>query len=145
MIRKYISSDKEQLMEVFQANVPTYFDPKEATLFSTYLGKQSDTYWTVVLEDKVVGGIGYYFDEEDRSGQITWIFFDPEYSGRGLGKQAMKHCMDILESNPNLERMVVRTSQLAYRFFEKFGFQLQFSEKDYWGRGLDLYYMEKRP
>ena len=31
---------------------------------------------------------------------------------------------------------------LAYRFFEKFGLVLIKTEKDYWGKGLDLYWME---
>ncbi len=130
-------------MVVFQANVPGFFDPKEAQLFSQYLDRHPDTYWTMKLEDRIVGGVGHYFDEKDKTGQITWIFFHPEYSGRGLGKQAMEHCLEILESNPKLEKMVVRTSQLVYRFFEKFGFALQYTEKDYWAPGLDLYYMEK--
>ncbi len=130
-------------MQVFQANVPSFFDPKEAQLFSEYLERHPDTYWTMEVEDRIVGGVGHIFDERDRSGQITWIFFDPEYSGRGLGKQAMEHCLEILESNPGLEKMVVRTSQLAYPFFEKFGFILHHTEKDYWGPGLDLYYMVK--
>ncbi len=141
MIRKYITSDKEKLLEVFRENVPSFFDPKEEILSNHYLDKHPDTYWTMEVENKIVGGIGHYFDQRDNSGQITWIFFDPDYSGQGLGKQAMEHCLAILEANPKLEKLSVRTSQLVYGFFEKFGYKLQLTEKDYWGPGLDLYYM----
>ena len=143
MIRKYIPSDKEKLLKVFQANVPTFFDPKETRLLSDYLDRYPDTYWTMEVEERIVGGMGHIFDKKDRTGQITWIFFDPDYSGQGLGKRAMEHGMEILESYPDLKKMVVRTSQLVYRFFEKFGFELKYTKKDYWGPGLDLYYMEK--
>ncbi|MEN8789458.1 MAG: GNAT family N-acetyltransferase [Flavobacteriaceae bacterium] len=143
MLRKFKPSDKKELLNIFQRNIPAYFDPEETMLLSRYLDTQGDTYWTMEHKNKIVGGIGHYFDTNDNSGQITWIFFDPDYSGQGLGKQAMEHCLAILEANPKLEKLVVRTSQLVYGFFEKFGFKLQYTEKNYWGPGLDLYYMEK--
>ena len=34
-----------------------------------------------------------------------------------------------------------QTSQVAYRFFEKFGFVLQHTEPKHWAPGLDLYFM----
>tara|TARA_R110000868_G_scaffold4211_6_gene26465 strand:- start:9911 stop:10033 length:123 start_codon:yes stop_codon:yes gene_type:complete len=37
----------------------------------------------------------------------------------------------------------VTTSQLAYKFFEKFDYSINRIEKNYWGEGLDLYEMEK--
>jgi ribosomal protein S18 acetylase RimI-like enzyme len=42
-----------------------------------------------------------------------------------------------------VKKLVVRTSQLAYKFFERLGYHLIRTEKDYWGKGLDLYLMEQ--
>lgn len=50
----------------------------------------------------------------------------------------------MLKLNPKIDKLVVTTSQLAFRFIEKFGFDLIQTEKDYWGPGLDLYLMEKQ-
>jgi ribosomal protein S18 acetylase RimI-like enzyme len=37
---------------------------------------------------------------------------------------------------------MVRTSQHAWRFFEKMGFELQKTEKNFWAPGFDLYQMK---
>lgn len=42
-----------------------------------------------------------------------------------------------------VEIFIVTTSQLAYKFFEKFDYRIIRIEKNYWGDGLDLYEMEK--
>ena len=142
MIRPYKSSDKPRLLEIFKLNTPEYFDCSEEKDFLEYLEENGDTYLTIEMNKVIVGGIGYYVNESDRSGQITWIFFDPGHSGQGLGRQAVEYCLAILNKDERVERLTVRTSQLAYKFFEKFGYQINRIEKDYWGLGLDLYEME---
>ncbi len=141
MIRPYKRSDKKYLVEILRLNTPTYFDPKEVHDFEEYLLLHDNTYFTIECDHKIVGGIGYYMEESHKIGRITWIFFHPNYSGIGLGKKAILHCLTILKSNPVLEKLVVMTSQLAHKFFEKFDFQLEKTEKNYWGQGLDLYVM----
>ncbi|MBX7125163.1 MAG: hypothetical protein K1X47_05685, partial [Cyclobacteriaceae bacterium] len=42
------------------------------------------------------------------------------------------------------ERIVAATSQLAGGFFAKLGFVTLRTEQDYWGKGLDLWLMEKK-
>lgn len=142
MIREYRVSDREELLDVFKLNIPKYFDPKEVDDFLEYLDDHGDTYLTIEKDNKIVGGVGYFFNDSDKSGQITWIFLHPEYTDHGLGKQAVKHCITLLKSNSEIVKLVVTTSQLAFRFFEKFGFNLIRTEKDYWGSGLDLFLME---
>ncbi|MDY8136178.1 GNAT family N-acetyltransferase [Aquimarina sp. 2201CG5-10] len=142
MIRAYKISDKDQLVEIFKLNTPKYFDVKEVHDFITYLDQKKETYLTIEVDNKIVGGTGYYVNKNDNSGRITWIFFDPEYSGKGLGKQSVKRCLELLSEDDRVEKFVVTTSQLVYRFFEKFGFVITKTKKDYWGEGLDLYEME---
>ena len=142
MIRPYQPSDKETLVEIFKLNTPTYFDPKEVNDFINYIEHQQDTYLTIEREGKIVGGTGYSINNQKQSGAITWIFFHPDYSGMGLGKQAVEHCLNILKQKPSVKKLVVTTSQFAYQFFGKFGFELIHTKKDFWGPGLDLYEME---
>jgi N-acetylglutamate synthase-like GNAT family acetyltransferase len=142
MIRPFNQADRDTLIEIFKLNTPRYFDPKEVNDFIEYLENYSDTYLTLEHEGKIVGGTGYYVKESDKSGRITWIFFHPDYSGLGLGRQAVEYCLTTLKQNPKVEKFVVTTSQLANKFFEKFGYKLTKTEKDFWGHGLDLYEME---
>lgn len=142
MIRSYQPGDKERLLSIFQLNTPQYFDPKETVDFENYLEQNGSTYLTIVQDNEIVGGTGYYVKEEDKSGRITWIFFDPSYSRMGLGRSAVNYCLHLLSQDERVEKFVVTTSQLAYKFFEKFGYRTVKIEKDYWGKGLDLYEME---
>ena len=56
MIRPFIPSDKQQLVEIFNLNTPQYFDPKEIHDFEAYLVQYGDTYLTIEHEAKIVGG-----------------------------------------------------------------------------------------
>jgi len=141
-IRPYHSTDKNALLHIFRDNIPKYFDPKEIHDFENYLETESETYHTIELGNKIVGGIGAVVNEARSTGSIAWIFFDPEHTGKGLGKFAVDYCITELKKNPAVKKLTVRTSQLVYVFFEKFGFKLIRTEKDYWGDGLDLYEME---
>ncbi len=143
MIRPYKPTDKESLLKVFNLNIPRYFDKNEINDFEKYLEQKAETYLTVEVDNTIVGGTGYYVNENNISGRITWIFFDPSYSGQGLGKQSVEHCLKILSEDKRVEKFIVTTSQLTYKFFEKFDFSIKRIEKNYWGEGLDLYEMEK--
>ncbi|EMR01507.1 hypothetical protein ADICEAN_03364 [Cesiribacter andamanensis AMV16] len=48
----------------------------------------------------------------------------------------------MLRQHPEVATIVVRTSQLVYRFYEKGGFTLKEVVQEYWAPGFDLYYME---
>ena len=141
-IRPYKPTDKDSLVHIFKNNVPKYFDPSEINDFKNYLHTKSDTYLTVESENRIVGGVGYEANTLNQTGSITWIFFDPECTGKGIGSKAVDHCIHEIKKNSHINRLTVRTSQLAYQFFEKFGFTLMKTEKNYWGEGLDLYEME---
>ena len=143
MIRPYAPSDRQALLEIFKRNTPEYFDPAEINDFTKYLDEFSDTYLTIEHQNKIAGGTGYYISHDDRSGHISWIFIHPDFKGLGLGREAVENCLAILKSNPNVERLGVATSQLTYRFFERFGFVLVRTENDYWGPGLHLYLMQQ--
>lgn len=139
----YHSSHKETLTSIFRLNVPQYFAAEEEPEFTDYLTRMGDTYLAVEYEGKIVGGAGYEFRQSDRSGRINWIFFQPDYSGLGLGKKTVAHCQAILRTHPEVEILIIRTSQLGYRFFEKCGYRVVETQKDYWAKGLDLYLMEQ--
>lgn len=142
MIRPYQSSDRKTLLKIFGLNTPKYFDPKEANDFEEYLDENGKTYLTVEIDNEIIGGVGYQFTNNNSIGRITWIFFHPDKMRSGLGSEAVTHCLNLFRANPSVKKSIVTTSQLAYKFFEKFGYEVNYVEKNYWGEGLDLYKME---
>jgi len=142
-IRSFNIADQDALIDIFMLNVPRYFALKEVNDFEQYLSQHSETYLTIEHEGKIIGGTGYYVNISDKSGRITWIFFHPDARGSGAGKMAVEYCINILKADQWVNKLVVTTSQLAFKFFEKFGYELVKTEKDYGGVGLDLYLMEQ--
>lgn len=142
MIRPYDPKDQEKLLAIFKLNTPKYFHKTEIEDFKTYLSENGNSYLTIEENNKILGGTGYFVNQKDKSGQITWIFFHPDYAGQGYGRQVVEFCLNALRKDKRVEKFTVRTSQLANGFFEKFGYRTTRVEKDYWGKGLDLYEME---
>jgi ribosomal protein S18 acetylase RimI-like enzyme len=144
IIRAFQASDKEALIKILKANTPKYFDPNEIDDFEAYIDQRASTYLCVEQDGQIIGGAGYYVNNIDLSGRIKWVFFKPEFHKQGLGKLIIEHCIKELESHKLVRNLMLTTSQLAYPFFEKFGFKTTQTKKDYWGPGLDFYLMEKK-
>ena len=141
LFRPYHTTDKNDLLHIFRSNIPRYFDPKEIGEFEDYLDKRASNYMTILSGNNIIGGTGIEIDKSGKTGSITWIFFLPEYAGKGLGRQTVNHCISTMVNEYQVKTVAVRTSQLVFKFFEKFGFKTYNVEKDYWGKGLDLYEM----
>ncbi|SKB79965.1 hypothetical protein [Maribacter arcticus] len=65
MIRPYQPSDKSGLLKVFYLNTPKYFDKSEVHDFEEYLENNADSYLTIEMNNSIVGGTGYYINEND--------------------------------------------------------------------------------
>ena len=111
MIRQYISSGKDRLIKIFELNTPKYFDTNEILGYKNYLKEKADTYLTI--DNEIVGGAGYFVNENDHSGRITWIFFDPNHSGIGLGREIVEYCINLLNKDIRVRKFTITTSQLA--------------------------------
>ena len=141
-IRDYRQADKPALMELIRLNIPDYFAPEEAQDFSDYLDNKRELYYVALADQKIVGCGGINLSEDKTTGKISWDILHPEYQGQGIGTQLLKHRIKQMEAFPGIQKITVRTSQMAYRFYEKQGFVLKATEKDYWAKGYDLYAME---
>lgn len=143
-IRTYQEADKESLLELIRLNIPKYFEASEENDFQEYLEQEKEDYF--IVEDKTThqiigcGGINYFFDTQPISARISWDIVHPNYQGKGIGKKLLLHRIEHIK-NQEIKSVIVRTSQLAYQFYKKIGFELEKIEKDYWAKGYDLYFM----
>ena len=141
-IREYKSIDKISVMNLIRLNTPEYFAPEEEDDFSNYLDNERELYYVLLFNEKIVGCGGINFAENKTIGKISWDILHPEYQGKSLGTRLLEYRIEKLESIKSVQKITVRTSQVAYQFYEKQGFELKEIKKDYWAKGFDMYKME---
>lgn len=141
MIRPYQTTDREELLALLQLNIPKYFAPSEAADFVEYLDLHREDYFVFEEGGKIIGSGGINYGDEGTQARLSWDFVHPEQQRRGIGKQLTRHRIDEIKKKPKIVSITVRTSQLAFPFYQKLGFDLQQVEKDFWAEGFDLYQM----
>ena len=137
-IRPYVETDRQALLEIFHENIPIYFAEHEVKEYQNYLRSHPKTYCTVTLDRRIIGGAGYIIDTDKHTGSITWIFISTKSKGKGAGSTTVRSLMDKMLQIDEIETFEVRTSQHAFKFFERFGFKTIKTETDYWAKGIDL-------
>lgn len=142
VVRPYLPSDKPQLMALIRANTPTYFAIEEEQDFSNYLDNELDAYFVVESDGEIIGCGGVNYADNKTRGVISWGMIHPDLHGKGIGAILLQHRLDFLKQQETISKITVRTSQLTYKFYEKYGFRLMETKKDFWAEGLDMYYME---
>ncbi len=136
IIREYDISDQRAVISLMRQNTPKYFAAEEEMDLKKYLESEIELYYVVILEDQIVGAGGINFDDNKTIGVISWDIFHPEYQGQSLGKQLVKYRIDKLQTLNSMEEIIVRTSQITYKFYEKQGFEVIEIFKNYWQKDL---------
>ena len=143
MIRKYKEKDKLDLIRLLRLNTPNFFSPSEEKDFVDYLNEHSEDYYVIEESNEIIGAGGFNsgFDN-GATMRISWDMIHPQKQGKGIGTKLTKFRIDKIKKNSQINKIVVRTTQLVYGFYEKIGFQLEKVEKDFWAVGFDLYEMK---
>lgn len=141
MLSPYTAADKAQILHLFDLNTPQYFCPPEREDLEAFLNEaEADAYYVAEEEGELLACGGYA--AEGNEGWLCWYIVHPEHQGKGLGGRIVRRSLDELRAIPQITKLVVRTSQLVYPFYEKFGFRLVSTTDNYWGPGMHLYHME---
>lgn len=141
-IRAYEPKDEREVINLLRLNTPEYFAIDEEEDLKQYLERERELYYVLLYDGKIVGCGGINFADDNTTGKISWDIFHPEYQGKSLGTKLLRHRIEKLQSIDGIQKITVRTSQVAYKFYEKQGFALVEIIKDYWSDGFDLYNME---
>lgn len=140
-IRPYQPTASASLLNIFQMNVPAAFGANEVAEYAEFLNTHTDPYFVAEHNGQVVGACGAYMTQDQQTARISWILTNPGTHELSVGSALMGHCLDLIRQWPTVRHIECRTSQVAYRFFEKFGFALHYTKPDKWAPGLDLYFM----
>ena len=141
-IRPYINSDKAVLLNILKLNTPKYFSPEEEVDLVYYLDNEIEYYYVIEINNQVVGGGGINFTEDKMTGKISWDLINPDFQGKLLGSALLNYRIERLKEFKDVQQIIVRTSQLVYKFYEKLGFTLFEIVEDYWAKGFHLYNMK---
>lgn len=141
-IRAYSPADKDSLLELIKLNIPHAFAAEEADEFSRYLDQDVELYYVLRVKGDIVGCGGINFAQDKSIGKMSWDIIHPHFQRKSLGARLWKHRLEVLRSIDSVRKITVRTSQTAFKFYERQGFVLRETKKDYWAKGFDLYYME---
>jgi len=143
VIRPYTRKDQDELVALLRLNTPAFFHPAEEQELVRYLAQEAQNYFVVEEVGRIVGAGGFNrgFDG-GQTVRISWDIIHPDFQGRGIGTQLTLYRIDQIKKDPSVKKIVVRTSQLVYVFYQKLGFVLEKTEKDYWAVGFDLYQMQ---
>ena len=138
-IRNYQTADNEQIIELLQLNTPKYFSVDEEKDLVDYLANHASNYYVVEIEGKLVGCGGFNLSNEGKLARISWDIIHPLSQGKGVGIALTIYRIEKIKEIKTVETLSVRTSQLVYKFYQKFGLKITENVKDHWGAGLDLY------
>lgn len=142
MIREYTDQDFEAVVQIFRLNSPRFFHPSEENDLIHYLKHEKEDYFVVEENGIVVGSGGInYCVGENKELRFSWDMIRPDKQGERVGSRIVEYRINWVKSHSKEKLVVVRTSQLAYCFYQRFGFKLQTVTKDFWAKGLDLYLM----
>lgn len=135
-------SDDQAILELLRLNTPEYFSPEEEKDLVDYLARHAHHYFVAESDALMLGCGGFNLTEDGKTAKISWDIIHPESHGKGIGTELTRFRIMKIKEMDGIEMVSVRTSQLVYRFYEKFGFETREIVKDFWAPGFDLYRME---
>lgn len=141
-IRNYNPSDKDKIITLLRLNTPQFFSPAEEADLLEYLGQHATDYYVAAEDNNILGCGGINLTPDGNTARISWDIVHPNYQGKGIGSALTKFRLQKIKEMEGIKTITVRTSQMAYQYYAKFGFTLKEIIKDYWADGFDLYSME---
>jgi N-acetylglutamate synthase-like GNAT family acetyltransferase len=140
-INRYIVDNQSDLIAILRLNTPNYFAYEEEADFIKYMEEEREDYYVINQHHSIIGCGGINYSSDKNIAILSWDILHPDHQRKGLGKLLFDFRMAHITSQ-NISNIVVRTSQLAYPFYQKQGFAVTETIKDYWAKGLDLVKME---
>lgn len=143
MIRAYRKEDFEAVLSLFDQLSPHFFHPDERIDLENYLGNQVEDYFVWEENGSILASGGLNYFPKQSQIRISWDMVAKDFHGRKIGMQMLHFRLKLAEKRHGYKQVVVRTSQHAWKFYEKAGFELQEQVKDFWASGFDLFLMIK--
>ncbi|RMN80517.1 GNAT family acetyltransferase [Pseudomonas cannabina] len=142
MLRPYTLADRDRCLDIFDTNVPRYFDPAEREQFASFLMAPLGHYFVVERDGEVVACGGYLVLSDPSVAELTWGMVSSDRHGSGLGRFLTEARLDVMRALPGVTRAYINTSQRVQGFYSHLGFAVILVEADGHGCGIDSVRME---
>lgn len=148
-IRTFKLSDKENVIKIFNSNCPKYFDKNDLSDLVDFLDNCADNNFKVVLNNnEVIGCGGHYVKQSDKVFGIAWVMFRRFSIGQvnfqNITTQFFKHILTNIENEKLDYDIVINTTQLLEKTFNKFDFWTERIIENGFGEKLDHYVMRRK-
>ncbi|MEX0320163.1 MAG: GNAT family N-acetyltransferase [Ruegeria sp.] len=76
---------------VYDAFYPDGWEERQAKEVRALLNEPETECWVALVDHKLAGFVGLRLHPEDQMGEIHIVAVDPDFQGRGIGRQLMDH------------------------------------------------------
>ncbi|MBE6845711.1 MAG: GNAT family N-acetyltransferase [Ruminococcus sp.] len=140
IVRKFTPADYDDLADILTDVEVTYFEPydtftREACIQEAINFSNSDEFYAVVLEGKVIGKI-YFSDKGYGSYEIGYTF-NKEYQGNGYASESIKGMMKYAFSTLGVRRIFAEIdtrNSKSIRLVERVGMRKEAEHKELFPR-----------
>jgi ribosomal protein S18 acetylase RimI-like enzyme len=140
--RPYQLSDREEVLNLFDSNIPEYFAPEERTEFIKFLNAEKEVYDVLLYQCNLVGAGGFCTHDQHEA-RIVWFMILSDLHAEGFGRALILRLLEFITKDTSYKCISLMTSQLTDGFYQKFGFKTTKRVADFWFKGMHLRYMEK--
>ena len=139
--RKYVNSDCNSCLSLFDQNCPKFFAENERTDFEEYLSTSCEHYEVGIRANEVVAAFGFSSDLGTGRGRISWIMVSPFIQGGDVGSRIMNRVLELAKGC-QVAVIDIAASHISAPFFAKFGAKEVKITQDGWGLGMHKVDME---
>lgn len=138
--RAYNQSDREAVLEIFSSNIGLYFAPEEkADLIEFLEGLWQESHYLVFFREEApkellaCGGFG----ELENKVFLRWGMVNQAVHQQGIGTELLLQRLGAIKAKVGEIDVFMDTSQHVQGFYQKFGFEIEFSIKDGFAENID--------
>ncbi len=135
-IRRYLETDREHCLAVFDSNVPEEFGAGERSEYEAFLEELPGPYWVIEEQWRIIGCGGVAL-EPDGAAVLCWGMVQRDRQREGWGSYLLGAWLAWVRRETDRRWVVACTSEGARGFFERHGFETTEVETDGIGPGRD--------
>ncbi|MGQ2991645.1 MAG: GNAT family N-acetyltransferase [Brevundimonas sp.] len=140
-VRPYEPGDRDACLDLFDSNVPVFFDVSEREGFAEFLDEMRWPYQVIVRDGRIVACGGHAVEADGVTAALCWGMVDGRLHGEGLGRRLTEARLAAARAVRGVTAVRLDTSQHTEGFYRRFGFTVEAVTTDGFSPGIDKYEM----